>query len=80
MARAESSEPRGEHVLVVAGTPAAAEPDDDAIVAALDVQARAGDDRKTAIAAVSTALGVPKRRVYALAHAAGACKGDEPAG
>jgi len=66
--RAATVEPRGEHVLVVAGAPPTAEPDDDRIRAALADHAAAGDDRKTAIARVVTELGVSKRRVYALAH------------
>jgi 16S rRNA (cytidine1402-2'-O)-methyltransferase len=66
--RATTMEPRGEHVLVVAGAPPVAEPDDDGIRAALADRTAAGDDRKTAIARVVADLGVPKRRVYALAH------------
>ena len=66
--RATTVEPRGEHVLVVAGAAPSAEPDDDRIRAALAGRAAAGDDRKTAIARVAAELGVPKRRVYALAH------------
>jgi len=65
--RAAATEPRGEHVLVVAGAPepeAAGEADiDTALRAAL----AAGTDRKTAVAEVAAALRVPKRVVYAAA-------------
>ena len=66
--RAQAAEPRGEHVLVVAGAPAAAAAEDDQILAALAAHQAAGLDRRTAIAAVVDELGAPKRRVYALAH------------
>ena len=56
--RATTVEPRGEHVLVVAGAPPIAEPDDDGIRAALADRTAAGDDRKTAIARVVADLGV----------------------
>jgi 16S rRNA (cytidine1402-2'-O)-methyltransferase len=62
--RAGAAEPRGEHVLVVAGAPdppPAAEAD---IAAALDAARARGLDRKAAVAEVATTLGVPKRRVY----------------
>ena len=58
--------PRGEYVIVIDGAPEAAPPDDGDIEAALHARLAAGDDRKTAVAAVSAALAVPKRRVYAL--------------
>jgi 16S rRNA (cytidine1402-2'-O)-methyltransferase len=66
-AAAALAEPRGEYVIVVAPAPASTPTDitDDDILAAL---AEAGDDRKAAIAAVAKELGVPKRRVYALAQ------------
>ena len=65
--RAAAIEPRGEHVLVVAGAPepdAAGEADIDN---ALRDAIAAGADRKTAVAEVAAALGVPKRTVYAAA-------------
>lgn len=65
--RAVTVEPRGEYVLVVAGAPepeAAGEADIDA---ALRDALAAGTDRKTAVAEVAAALGVPKRTVYAAA-------------
>jgi 16S rRNA (cytidine1402-2'-O)-methyltransferase len=67
-ARATGSEPRGEHVIVLAGAPVPAPPDDQALLDALAVRRDAGDDRRTAIEQVAAALGVPRRRVYALAH------------
>ena len=58
--------PRGEYVIVIDGAPEAAPADDGDIEAALQARLAAGDDRKTAVAAVAAALAVPKRRVYAL--------------
>lgn len=58
--------PRGEYVIVVDGAPEAPPPSDEDIEAALHARIAAGDDRKTAVASVSAALSVPKRRVYAL--------------
>jgi 16S rRNA (cytidine1402-2'-O)-methyltransferase len=58
-----SVEPRGEYVLVVGGFVAPAV-DDDVVSAALAARLAAGEDRKTAVASVAGALGVPKRRVY----------------
>lgn len=55
---------RGEHVLVVEGAP---EPDPagpDDIEDALRARLAAGDDKRAAVAAVTTALGVSKRTVY----------------
>jgi 16S rRNA (cytidine1402-2'-O)-methyltransferase len=60
------TEPRGEYVLVVGGAPAvvagAAGPAE--IEACLAARLAAGQDRKTAVAAVAVELGVPKRAVY----------------
>lgn len=67
--RLDAVPPRGEYVLVIAGaTPADVEPTDAAIEAALAEQLAAGKDRRTAIADAAKATGVPKRRVYDLAH------------
>jgi 16S rRNA (cytidine1402-2'-O)-methyltransferase len=66
--RAHALEPRGEHVLVLAGTPPRSTPDDDEVLAALAGRQREGVDRKTAIASVARALDIPRRRVYELAH------------
>lgn len=67
LARALASEPRGEHVLVLAGAPAPAEVDDEAIREALARLRAAGLSTRDAVADVAAALGVPKRRVYDLA-------------
>jgi 16S rRNA (cytidine1402-2'-O)-methyltransferase len=60
------TEPRGEYVLVVGGAPVAASgtagPVE--IEASLAARLAAGEDRKTAVAAVAVDLGVPKRAVY----------------
>ncbi len=60
-------EPRGEYVLVLDGAPAPAEVTDADIVEALDRARGAGASTRDAIAEVVAELGVPKRRVYALA-------------
>jgi len=62
-------EPRGEHVLVLAGAPPAAAPDDDDVRAALDARLADGVSARDAAAEVAAALGIPKRRAYALATA-----------
>jgi 16S rRNA (cytidine1402-2'-O)-methyltransferase len=61
-----TDDPRGEWVLVLAGsTPAdKAPPDDDAIARALSDALAGGSDRRSAIAHVARALKVPKREVY----------------
>jgi len=59
--------PKGEWVLIVAGaTPPALDVDDTAVRDALLQRLAAGDDRRTAVAAVVAALKVPKRRAYQL--------------
>lgn len=60
--------PRGEYVIVLEGrrtddTP----PDDDTVRAALRSQLAAGATKKDAVAAVASALGLPKKHVYSLA-------------
>jgi 16S rRNA (cytidine1402-2'-O)-methyltransferase len=65
--RATAAEPRGEHVLVLAGAPEPEAPGDDAIRAALDATRRAGATTRDAVSAVAAELGVPRRRVYDLA-------------
>ena len=67
VAWAEAAAPRGELVLVVAGAPAPDPADDDAVVAALEAALAAGASKRDAAASVASALGVPKRRAYALA-------------
>lgn len=60
------TEPRGEYVVVLGGAPEA-EVGDDEIARALAQHLGAGEDRKTAVAAVAAELAVAKRRVYQLA-------------
>ncbi|HLI00621.1 MAG TPA: 16S rRNA (cytidine(1402)-2'-O)-methyltransferase [Acidimicrobiales bacterium] len=68
LTRAEEGESRGEWVLVLAGRPPAPEErTDEEIEAALQALLAAGEDRKSAVAAVATRLGVARRRVYDLA-------------
>lgn len=64
---AEADPPRGEFVIVVAGAPAPAPADDEAVVEALRAELAAGASRRDAAATVAAALGVPKRRAYQLA-------------
>jgi 16S rRNA (cytidine1402-2'-O)-methyltransferase len=59
--------PRGEIVLVLDGAPPAPEADDDAIEAAVQARLDAGDSARDAAVAVAALLGVPRRRVYAVA-------------
>jgi 16S rRNA (cytidine1402-2'-O)-methyltransferase len=61
-----TSPPRGEHVIVLAGAPRAAEITDEEIRAALR-NAAPGRSRKDAVAHVVEVLQVPRRRVYELA-------------
>ncbi len=70
LARARAGEPRGEHVLVVAGARPAPATDAD-VDDALTARLAEGGDRKAAIADVARVLGVSKRRVYELAHRTG---------
>lgn len=65
--RAEASEPRGEHVIVLAGAPPPAEADDEAVLAALAAARSAGSSTRDAVAQVAAELGVARRRVYDLA-------------
>jgi 16S rRNA (cytidine1402-2'-O)-methyltransferase len=60
-------EPRGEYVIVVEGAPPAPAATAEDVVAALRHRLDAGEDKKTAVAAVAAELDVPKRRVYAAA-------------
>jgi 16S rRNA (cytidine1402-2'-O)-methyltransferase len=59
-----SKEPRGEYVIVLDGAPAPDPAGDSDVEAALLARLDAGTDKRTAIAEVTAALGVPKRRVY----------------
>jgi 16S rRNA (cytidine1402-2'-O)-methyltransferase len=67
VARVGEVEPRGEHVVVLDGAPAPAEVDDDAILEAVRKAREAGASTRDAAADVAELLGVPRRRVYALA-------------
>jgi 16S rRNA (cytidine1402-2'-O)-methyltransferase len=64
---AAESEPRGEWVLVVAGSSAVTETSDDEIVAALGERIGEGATKRAAVDAVTAQLKVPRRRVYQLA-------------
>lgn len=63
VAHLAAREPRGEYVLVLQGAPPRAAGKED-VDAALRRRLGAGEDRKTAVAAVAGELGVPKRQVY----------------
>lgn len=77
-ARARETEPRGEHVIVVAGRPSDDEVDDSALTDALAVQLGAGASTRDAAAAVAARFGVSRRRVYELAVSLGGA--GEPSG
>jgi 16S rRNA (cytidine1402-2'-O)-methyltransferase len=64
LAHARSNEPRGEHVIVVAGAPPAPAASADDVQEALTAALDAGLDRKAAVAEVAVALGLPRRLVY----------------
>lgn len=68
-ARAGETEPRGEHVLVVAGCPNPASPSETQIRAALDERLAEGLSRRDAAAAVAAELGVSRRAVYQMSLA-----------
>jgi 16S rRNA (cytidine1402-2'-O)-methyltransferase len=67
VAHLAGKEPRGEYVIVLGGAAAPTEATDDDLRSALQARIDAGEDKKTATAAVAKELGVAKRRVYALA-------------
>jgi 16S rRNA (cytidine1402-2'-O)-methyltransferase len=62
-----AKEPRGEYVIVLDGAPPPAPAGEADVEAALRARLEAGADKKSAIADVSAALGVPKRVVYEIA-------------
>jgi 16S rRNA (cytidine1402-2'-O)-methyltransferase len=66
---ADEATPKGEMVLVVGGADEAPPAGDDAVTAALRTLLDAGQTTRDAVAEVAATLGVPKRRVYALATA-----------
>jgi 16S rRNA (cytidine1402-2'-O)-methyltransferase len=59
-------EPRGEYVIILGGAAAPHEATDDDLLGALRARLDAGENKKSATAAVAKEFGVPKRRVYAL--------------
>ena len=63
-AAADETAPRGEHVIVLGGAPHPPVASPTEISAALDRAQAGGADRKTAVAMVAAAFGVPKRDVY----------------
>jgi len=65
--RSGEVEPRGEHVIVLDGAPPPAEVDDDTILDAVRRARDSGASTRDAATDVAEALGVPRRRVYALA-------------
>lgn len=67
VAWAAATPPLGEIVLVVAGAPPLAPAGDEDVEVALRHRIAAGEDKRTAVAAVAAELRVPKRRVYAIA-------------
>ena len=67
--RADAIEPRGEHVLVVAGCPEPLPPSKPQIKAALDEKLAEGLSRRDAAAAVAADLGVSRRAVYQMSLA-----------
>jgi 16S rRNA (cytidine1402-2'-O)-methyltransferase len=69
VAWAAEREPPGELVLVLGGAPPAPPPGDDDVEAALREALADGDSARDAAAAVARALGISRRRAYALAVA-----------
>jgi 16S rRNA (cytidine1402-2'-O)-methyltransferase len=67
LAWVRAAAPRGEIVLVLDGAPAAAPPDEEALVDALRDELAAGATARDAARAVAARLDVPRRRVYDLA-------------
>ncbi len=63
-----AAEPKGEIVLVLEGAPAAPTPDDETIVAALDLALAQGLSSRDAAALVAADLGVSKRKTYGFLH------------
>jgi 16S rRNA (cytidine1402-2'-O)-methyltransferase len=70
VAWAAEREPPGEMVLVLAGAPAPAPPDDDAVQAAVRAELAGGASARDAARAVADRLSVPRRRAYDIATAA----------
>lgn len=69
--RAGEVEPRGEYVIVVAGSPRVAEAGDDVLVEAIRAELDSGITTRDAAVEVAHRFGVARRRVYELAMALG---------
>jgi 16S rRNA (cytidine1402-2'-O)-methyltransferase len=67
---AADRKPPGEFVLVVEGAPAAAPPDDAAVLAAVQAELAGGASARDAARAVADRLSVPRRRAYGIATSA----------
>ena len=65
--RAAESEPRGEHVIVLAGRPPATGPPDEEVEAAVRARLEAGQSARDAAQAVAEELAVARRRAYEMA-------------
>ncbi|MDP9388813.1 MAG: SAM-dependent methyltransferase, partial [Actinomycetota bacterium] len=72
-----ASPPRGEFVVVLGGAPEAAGATDADIEDSLVARLAAGEDRRSAVAAVAAELDVAKRRVYQLALGVGTDDGTD---
>jgi 16S rRNA (cytidine1402-2'-O)-methyltransferase len=59
--------PRGEYVVVLAGAPDASPAGEQDIEQALTARMGSGEEKRSAVAAVASELGVPRRRVYDVA-------------
>jgi 16S rRNA (cytidine1402-2'-O)-methyltransferase len=66
MGRVNDAEPRGEWVIVLEGAPAAPDPTDEDIRAALRRQLESGATKRAAVDEVAASLGLSRRRVYQL--------------
>ena len=78
-ARAAAGEPRGEHVIVVAGAVSAARPSGEALTGALERLIAAGLARREAVLAAEVLLGVARREAYRAALALGPLEKPAPA-
>ncbi|HUZ20609.1 MAG TPA: 16S rRNA (cytidine(1402)-2'-O)-methyltransferase [Acidimicrobiales bacterium] len=78
-ARAAAGEPRGEHVIVVAGAVSAARPSGEALTGALERLIAAGLARREAVLAAEVLLGVARREAYRAALALGSLEKPAPA-
>jgi 16S rRNA (cytidine1402-2'-O)-methyltransferase len=67
VAWAAQHDPRGEFVIVIDGAPAPVAATDEDVRAAIDAALGRGLSPRDAAAVVASALGVPKRRAYAVA-------------